>query len=522
VTRPRVRFVSRSRAAAILAAAAIGGHTPAAAQPAEPSPTRDVVVVPVIVDATRAESWSFFAPRPGGGDPTYGLLGNRSTLGIAVRSRRFEFYGAFQYAQLLGLPRRAVGPGPLGPGALYYDAARAPNAYQLYFKALSVRLRDLGGGVSVEVGRMPFASGAEARAASSELEWLKRERLHSRLLGEVEWSAFGRGFDGIRVDASRPRWQATGALLFPVQGAFEESANATMRGVRVAAAALTLWTERTARPDSGPIARLAEPGARLGRADLAARETASRTSELQLFVQQYRDRRSDRARPDNDGLEAVPVDVDVRTVGASLAHLAPVRGGRFDAVVWLAAQGGDWYGDRHRALSLLAEGGFQWSRVPARPWLRAGLLWASGDEEARDRVHGTFFPVLPSMRPSLLAGTVAQMNLRDLWGELRLQPWRRLDVRADLHRLSLVRAADRWYSGTGATTFTGTYFGYTGRGSGGATSLGTLVQARIASPLTRRWSIRGSLGVFHGGAVVRTWFAGDRLTVVALESLVAF
>lgn len=492
------------------------------AQPAGESAPPDIEVVPVLVDATRIEAWSFFEPRPGGGDPTYALVGNRSTLGIATRSRRFEFYGAFQYAQLLGLPRHAVGPGPLGPGALYYDAARTPNAYQLYFKALSVRVRHLGGGVSLEAGRMTFTSGGEAFAASADLEALKRDRVHGRLLGDVAWSAFERGFDGVRVDLARPRWQATGAVLFPVQGAFEESANATMSSVRVATAALTIWSDRTARPDHGPIARLVSSEARLRRRDVPAITTALPATELQLFAQQYQDRRDIRARPDNDGLPAAPVDLRLHTLGASVIHLSPIGRGQVDALAWVAAQFGDWYGDRHRAGSVVGEAGYQSTAMPLRPWFRAGVLWASGDDDAGDVAHGTFFPVLPSMRPSLMAGTIAQMNVRDVWGELRLQPSARVEMRGEVHRLSLVRAADRWYSGTGATTLAGTYFGYTGRGSGGDTSLGTLAQARVSASLGARWSIRGSLGVLSGGNVVRTWFAGNRLTVVAFESLVAF
>ena len=68
---------------------------------------------------------------------------------------------------------------------------------------------------------------------------------------------------GVRVDVSRPRWHATAALLFPVQGAFEESANATMSDVRVASAAMTMWGDRAPRPGGGPIQRLVSSEDRL-------------------------------------------------------------------------------------------------------------------------------------------------------------------------------------------------------------------------------------------------------------------
>ena len=91
------------------------------------------MVTPFFLDTTRLESWSFFEPPPTGGDPTYSLAGNRATMGVRVTSRRLDVEGSFQYAQLVGLPRRATGPGPLGPGALYFDAARNPRATLLAF-----------------------------------------------------------------------------------------------------------------------------------------------------------------------------------------------------------------------------------------------------------------------------------------------------------------------------------------------------------------------------------------------------
>jgi hypothetical protein len=481
-----------------------------------------VEVVPVLVDATRIESWSFFTPRPGGGDPDYTLAGNRATLGVAAATPHFEGYGAFQYAQLLNLPETAVNPGPLGPGAFYYDAARAPNAYQLYFKALSLRVRRLGSGVSFEVGRMGFNSSAEAPAASPDVESLARERLHGRLIGEVRWSAFERTFDGARVDVAQPRWHATAAMFFPSQGGYEESANATISDVRVATASITLWGSSAARPDVGPIARIGEDRQLLFDSDAATVAATEPAFEAQAFAEQYRDRRMARTRPDNNGLPAEPVDVSIATFGGSLVTMFAAGHGRADAVAWVAGQTGDWYGDRHRAWSAILEGGYRWRDVAWQPWARGGMAYASGDENQSDFKHGTFFPGLPSSRPDLLAGTFAQMNLRDVFAQLRLQPRQRLGATGEVHHLSLATATDRWYSGTGATAVRGTFFGYTGRPATGATTLGTYVQGAIDAMLSKTWSVRGSLGVMDGGAVVRSLFGGDRLTVVALESRLTF
>jgi hypothetical protein len=499
-------------------AALVGATAPTAAQPP------DVAVVPVLTDATRIESWSFFTPRTADADPDYTLTGNRATLGVAAATRHVEGYGAFQYAQLLNLPSKAFAPGvfgtaALGPGAFYFDAARAPNAYQLYFKALSLRVRNLPGGLSIEAGRMAFESAAEARPASTAVAALRRERLEGRLIGEADWTPFERAFDGVRADAAGRHWHATAALFFPSQGAYEESANATISRVRVVTASLTYWTSSDRRPDVGPIGRA---GRRLESWLTVDDSDARRAAlEAQAFVQRYRDRRADKLPPDNSLSIVKDVDLDVETYGGSLIALRPLGRGRVDAVGWLARQSGGWYGLDHRAWSGVLEAGYAWLDAPWQPWIRAGITYASGDDDPGDRQHGTFFPPLPTAAPALLAGTFAQMNLRDVVGELRLRPRPRMGITGAVHQLSLPALFDRWYSGTGATAARGAFFGYAGRFIIDR-DLGTLEQVTIDAVVSKRWRLRGSLGVMQGGPARLATLAGDRLTVIAVESLLAF
>lgn len=468
---------------------------PAFGQSAESSTeASDPQVTPYFIDVTKAEWWSFFEPHPGGGAPTYSLFSNRATLGMRVTSRHFDVDGAFQYAQLIGLPRQSTGPGPLGPGASYFDAARATRAYQLYFKAMSMTVK--GRGLSLQVGRMRFVSGAEARSATPAIEELKRLRLHGRLLGEVEWTPFERNFDGGRLDFSRGRWQATAALMLPTQGAFEESASPSMGSLRVISSAVT----------------------RRSRSSTTAQNP---DYELQAFALHYRDRRDVRSRPDNTGFPVTAAAINLMTVGASHVGTYAWGPGRVDTVVWAAQQFGDWYGDRHFARSVMVEGGYRW-RSAWQPWLRAAFLHASGDDDPADFRHRTFFPLLPTTEPALFAGTYAQMNIRDASIELRAQPRTGLNVYANVHRMSLADRHDRWYSGTGATAFKGNYFGYSGRLSSLATSLGTRVETGAAFDATRRWRLSAAVGMMQGGEVIRRSFARDRLMVVSVESRLRF
>nr|MBA3269032.1 alginate export family protein [Acidobacteriota bacterium] len=415
----------------------------------------------------------FFEPSADGGDPTYAFVGNRATLGVRVQSRRLEVQGAFQYAQLVGLPRGAVGPGPLGPGPVYFHAAQNSRAYQLYFKSMSIRMKEVVPGLSIEAGRMAYASNPESA------------RLSGRLIGNADWTMSERAFDGVRVDYANPDWQARASYVMPTQGAYEESASPTMGKVRVSTLSFS-------------------------------------SGGASLFGHHYRDTRPIRVRPDNGIAIPDAVKISIGTIGASHVREYRLGNGRAQTVVWAATQFGDWYGDLHHAFSAIADAGYRWPQTRWAPAIRGGIVYASGDGMPLDGTHRTFFPMLPTTRPDLLAGTYAQMNLRDLSAEVRVQPHARVGVSVELHRLSLVDANDHWYSGTGATAVRGNYFGYSSRLSGGETALGTFLQTSAEARLTKWWTMNASVGLVSGGAVVRRQFAGHRLTIVTLESRWAF
>jgi hypothetical protein len=439
---------------------------PATAQ--QPEESDDPVVTSFIRNVTRVEHWSFFEPPEGGGDPTYSLFGNRATLGVRVVSRRLVVQGSLQYAQMIGLPRRSIGPGPLGPGPIFYVSAENSRAYQLYFKTLSLRLKNIMPRLSIEIGRMTYESGENTPFAG-------------RLIGNAEWSMFERAFDGVRLDYQGLAWRIHGSFVMPTQGAFEESASPTIGLVKVTTA------------------------------------SASRGG-FEMFAHNYRDTRAIAARPDNTGARASRVDVTLQTVGGALTRTFA----GLDVQLWGALQRGHWYGDEHRARSGSAEAGYRWTRVRAEPALSAGLLHASGDDDPNDVTHGTFFPMLPTTAPPVLAGTYAQMNISDVYVRGGATPHPRLSVSAELHRLSLASRQNRWYSGTGATAFAGTYFGYSSRASTLATGLGTFMQLSIESSFTPNWRVSATTGLIRGGAVVRRQFAGRSLVVFVLENTLSF
>ncbi len=475
--------------ATVSTAGAQPSAAPAAAAPAVP--TWRVSAANVM----RLESWRYFEPRPGGGDPDYTFLADRLRVDLRGHWARVDLTLAAQYVGMAGLPDRAVGPGALGTGALYFDQGRrASNASQIYLRFANLRFPAVARGVDLQIGRMGYLSGTEAPSGVTKIETVKRQRLDARLVGEFEWSIYQRAFDGVRVDVTRPRWRATGVAFMPTQGGFARAASTTMREVVVAGATLS------SRPTSAP----------------------GRKTQVQAFGWQYHDARNVTQRPDNTGRTAPGgVDIDVSTIGATLLGAYPAGPGEVDLFAWGVAQAGQWYDDDHRATAVALEGGYQWTRAPWRPWLRAGLFHASGDEDPADDAHGTFFPLLPTVRRFSQTTAYGTMNLRDVFVQVQARPRPALGLRLDLRRLDLASAADLWYAGSGATLARGAVFGYAGRRSNGSTRLGTAVEASADYAFTPRVSMNVFAGRLRGGPVVTGTFAGDTLWFAYAETVVA-
>jgi hypothetical protein len=451
-------------------------------------------VVGTVSNMTRVESWSFFTPPPAGGNPDYTFVGDRAYLGLRVRQPRFDLQGGFVYVRLENLPRDAIGPGGMGTGAFYFAASGVPYSYQVFLSELLLSAHGADRTWWLEVGRMTHESGAEGdRERQSPLGALRRLRLDGRLVGTFDWSYYQRRFDGVRVAIDRDPWYGGGSVLMPTQGGFEESANLTMTTLQVMSGVL------------GRRHRAAGAGERWG--------------ESQVFAHGYRDRRRVAARPDNTGVPASAVDVSIATIGASHYAVTSRSDADVDWLGWGAVQTGDWYGQTHRAYSLALEGGVRWPRASGKPWVRTGFDYASGDGNGGDERHGTFLPMLPDTRTYALSMVYAPLNLRDVFVQVLAEPHPRVRLRADLHRLDLAQAADRWYQGSGATERNGRFFGFATRPSSRERSLGTMIEGTMDADLTRYWSISGYAGYMWGGRVVRSLFTGDRLFFWYVENV---
>jgi hypothetical protein len=443
----------------------------------------------------RWESWNYFEPPPTGGDPTYSFLGNRARFEVRGRHARAQVTVGAQYVVMAGLPENASNPGAFGTGALYYDqGGRRTNPQQLWLRYANVRLPNVIRGLDLQAGRMPYTSGAEAPSGNPKIETVKRQRLDARIVGEFEWSIYQRGFDGVRVDLTQPTWKVTGLAAMPTQGGFARVAGPTITDIVIAGATVSSRA----------------PG------------TTPRRTQVQGFGWYYADDRPVTQRPDNTGLAATRADIAMSTLGGALLGAYPAGAGEVDVFGWTALQTGDWYGQDHGAYAVALESGYQWTRAPWRPWVRGGYFRASGDEDRADDEHGTFFPMLPTIRRFSQTTVYGTMNLNEAFVMLQARPQQTLGLRLDVRRVDLASAADLWYAGSGATLGEGNVFGYTGRRSNGSTRLGTSVEASADYAVTPRVAVNAFLGTIGGGRVVTGTFQGDRLWYGYVETALSF
>jgi len=438
--------------------------------------------------------WRFFEPPPGGGNDDYAFTANRLFGSVQRTSRAYDFTGALQYVQFGGLPSDAVGPGPLGTGAVYYAHAGRSDSHQVYLRYANVRLKRLLPATTLQIGRMPYASGGEAASGNPKIEAVKMQHVAARVIGEFGWSIYQRAYDGVRVDTTRGRWTGSAFAFHPTQGGFEDAAGLMMPGVTVLGGAATMTST-----------------------------VSSPSVQYQAFVYRYRDTRRVTQRPDNTGRPAQAADIGINTFGGSLVIAPPVtRGRQWDGLVWMAAQTGSWYELRHRAASVAVEAGHQWTAARWQPWLRGGYLYASGDGDPSDDRHGTFFEMLPTVRQYAQSALYSQMNNTDLFAQLLARLRRNVNVRLDWHRIGLASSRDGWYFGSGATQQHGSIFGFATRPSFGATHLATIGEGSVDYAIARHWSVTGYVAVGRGGGVVAPAFAGRTLTFAYVENLVQF
>jgi hypothetical protein len=293
--------------------------------------------------------------------------------------------------------------------------------------------------------------GTEVAPKDPLLARIKRERVAHRLIGNFGFSHAGRSLDGVHVALSRAPLQGTLVVARPTAGAFTVNGMPEL-DVDLLYGALT---------QSGP------------------------SSDARIFLIGSRDRR-DVLKTDNRLLADRRNDTEDISIGTFGGHYATVRkagAGSVDVLGWAALQRGEWGRLDHSASAFALEGGYHWKRTS----LRAGAFRSSGDGDAFDGDHDTFYQVLPTPRLYARFPFYNAVNSSDLFVQMWHRPVPKLALSAELHRLRLTNETDLWYSGGGP--FDDSSFGFAGRVVRPVRDLATVIDLSAEYAFTPRFTM---------------------------------
>ena len=410
-----------------------------------------------VYDRTRVDAWQWFAAPPE--SETYGYVESLLRLGVAQRTRRWDWQLEVAQPAVLGLPKDAVSPvaaqGQIGLGGTYY-ASSGNNAdpAAAFLKQGFLRYHFDDPDKNLRLGRFEFVEGQETAPKNATIAWLQTNRIANRLIGNFGFSNAQRSFDGIDGHYGTETWDLTAAAGRSDQGVFNMNGN---------------------------------PELNVDFQYLAFSKYDFNQHVLwRAFAIGYHDGRTGVTKTDNRALAVRAADhknIRIGSYGGDVLASLPAGPGEIDFIVWGVLQNGNWGSLSHSANAVAVEGGYQPNKAAGVPWLRAGWFRSSGDNNAKDNQHNTFFQILPTPRIYARFPFYNLMNSSDEFAQVVDKPNKKLSLRSDLHWLQLSSGQDLWYSGGGA--YDNKVFGYTGRPGNGRSSFASVADVSADWQVTK-------------------------------------
>ena len=431
-----------------------------------------------VYDRTRVNAWQWFAAPPYSN--SYGYVESLLRVGVAQRLHRWDWQLELSQPSVLDAPDHAVSAvaaqGQLGLGGTYYAANLNSNSADAFLKQGFVRYD--GEGSSLRAGRFEFIDGTETTPKNAAIGWLQENRISHRLFGNFGFSNAQRSVDGLDAHANFGAWNLTAVAARADQGVFNMNGNPELN-VDFQYAALT-------------------------------RSAAKQHVLARAFAAGYHDGRTGLTKTDNRALTVRQKDhqnIRIGTYGANLLAAIPAGPGQFDLLLWGALQNGQWGYLDHKADAAAVEGGYRFGNQPASPWLRGGWFRSSGDGNAANSTHSTFFQILPTPRIYARTPFFDLMNNKDEFVQVVDKPIKALAVRTDLHWLQLSSKRDLWYQGGGA--FDNKVFGYVGRPANGSSSFASMFDVSADWQTTKSLALNFYYSYTQGKRVVAAIYPTD-------------
>lgn len=446
------------------------------------SPPGNIPVSISVYDRTRVDAWRWFAAPPE--ENSYGYVESLLRVGVSQRIHRVDWSLELAQPSVLALPNNAVSPvtaqGQLGLGGTYYASNVNSNPAAAFLKQGFVRyhFNSSDNDSAVRAGRFEFVEGQEMQPKNATINWLQTNRVAHRLVGNFGFSNAQRSFDGVDGHYSAGSWDITAMAGRADQGVFNMNGN---------------------------------PELNVDIQYLAFTQSALKQHVLwRVFGLGYHDGRTGLTKTDSRALAVRAADhrnIRLGSYGGNFLATVPAGKGQFDLLFWGALQNGHWGTLGHSANAAAIEGGYQLTKAPRSPWLRGGWFRSSGDNNATDGTHNTFFQVLPTPRIYARIPFYNLMNNTDEFVQVNDKPFTKLAVRADLHWLQLTSKNDLWYQGGGA--FDNKVFGYTGRPANGSSSFSSVADISADWQLTKSVGLNFYYAHVWGKTVVRKIYPTD-------------
>lgn len=420
-------------------------------------------------------------------ESNYNFVGNKFQLGVRFTHRVLEAFAQFQDTLITALPANGV-----GVGSVYY--ANTPHTTQnsAFLRQGWAKLKM--DGFYLTGGRQLYSDAAQGIARHKNLKWIQDYRWAQRLIGPFEYTHTGRSFDGGTLGYLSDNFEVAGFAFLPTFGGFEIDGMHTITDINVAGVTLNLRDSETV-------------GNTLGR----------------LFWTYYSDDRDlvvvDN-RPEAERKNTKGQPIQIHTVGGSAAHVLPLGPGLVDGMFYGYGQFGDWQDLEQSAWAYGVEVGYQLPDLWASPWLRAGINSGSGDPNPKDKVHETFFQLLPTAWLYAQFPFYNMMNNQDVFFQAILKPHSMVNVRLDFHWLSVNENQDLLYSGAGATS--NKVFGYAGTPTGGFDDLAYLTHMMVSIKPAEQLTFNLFYGHAFGQEIINAQFTGKQGNYGFVEAIVSF
>jgi hypothetical protein len=432
-----------------------------------------------VVDRTRTDAVSFFTDAPY--TTTYPYVEELMRISVAQKIKHFDYQLEMAESNVFDVPTTSVDPvaarGQLFLGGTYFAADGSQNTLPVAanFRQGFLRYRGEGPDTSLRLGRFEFFDGQETTPKDTTVAWLQTNRIAQRLVGNFGFSTGQRSFDGIDGHYGRGSWDVTAMAGRATQGVFNMNANPELN-VDIQYLAFT----KKAFKD-----RLIVRGFGLG----------------------YHDGRTGLTKTDNRAAAAKALDhknIRIGTYGADAVAAIPTKGGTFDLLFWGVLQNGNWGLLSQSSGAVAVEGGYRLTHVASMPWLRGGFLHATGDNNATDTVHNTFFQVLPTPRVYARFPFYNMQNSNDQFVQIVDNPSKKWELRSDMHFLQLASNTDLWYQGGGA--FDNKVFGFTGRPANLHSSFSSVFEFSSDYAFTPSFNLNAYYAHAYGKSVIAANF----------------